>query len=140
VNWYNLAADTLLVFHLGYVLFTVGGFAAILLGGVRRWRWVRNFVFRLAHLAAVVLVAVEALLGVLCPLTAWEYSLRLAGGRTDGAAVSLVARIVQRVIFYDLPDWVFLVMYIAFAAAVLLTFLLVPPNLPGSSVDANAEL
>ncbi len=126
-NWYSLAADAVLVIHLGYILFTVGGFAAILAGALLHRRWVRNITFRLMHLAAVVLVAVEAALGVLCPLTQWEFALRRAGGQTGGEATSLVARIIQRVVFYDFPPWVFLVIYVAFAAAVAAAYLFIPP-------------
>lgn len=126
INWYAVAADIVLIIHLGYILFTVGGTVAILAGGVLRWNWVRNRVFRLIHLAAVVVVAIEASLGVLCPLTRWEYALRRRGGQTGADDMSLVARIIQSVVFYDFPDWFFLVLYIVFAAAVASLFLLVP--------------
>src|SRR5262249_56127933 len=69
-------ADLILFLHAGYVLFVVGGLALIWLGVGSGWRWVRSFWFRTLHLAAVSLVAVEALLGVVCPLTVLEDWLR----------------------------------------------------------------
>jgi hypothetical protein len=65
-------ADLLVAFHLSYVAFTIGGELLILLCGLLRWGWVRNLSFRIVHLASVVLVAVEASTGTMCPLTAWE--------------------------------------------------------------------
>jgi hypothetical protein len=92
------------------------------------WRWVRNLPLRLAHLAAVVLVAVEALLGVVCPLTEWEYRLRELAGQHAERQLSFVARLVRAVIFYDFPAWVFTLAYVGFAAVVTGTFLLFPPR------------
>jgi Protein of Unknown function (DUF2784) len=131
-------ADAIVVVHFFYVSFTVGGELAIILGGILRWRWVRNLPFRICHLASVVLVAAEALAGASCPLTVWEYRLRvLAGQRVEGQ-LSFVARLVRSIIFYDFPAWVFLVVYVAFAAAVTLTFILLPPVLRGRKVPPPA--
>ena len=133
----GLAADAVVLFHLCYVLFAVGGELLILLGWLRRWRWVRNLFFRIAHLAAVVLVAVEAAIGVLCPLTEWEYRLRLFAGQTVEEEIPFMARLVRRIIFYDFPAWVFTLAYILFALLVAATFIFVRPggkhsNAPGS--------
>ncbi len=124
---YALLGDMIVVLHFLYVTFTVGGALAIILGGALRWAWVRNLPFRIAHLAAVVLVAAEALAGAACPLTTWEYRLRVLAGQHVEAQLSFVARLVRHLIFYDFPAWVFLVAYVAFASAVALTFILVPP-------------
>ena len=71
-------ADAVLFVHVLFVLFVVGGFALILVGA-RRWGWVRNRAFRIAHLAAIVFVTIETLLGFTCPLTLWEDVLRSTG-------------------------------------------------------------
>jgi hypothetical protein len=125
VNLSALLADVIVIFHFCYVAFTVGGEIAVLLGGALRWQWVRNLPFRIVHLAAVVLVAGEALAGAACPLTVWEYGLRVRAGQATEAQVSFVARLVRSIIFYDLPAWVFLAAYVAFAVLVALTFVLV---------------
>lgn len=124
----GLLADLVVIFHFCYVAFTVGGELAVLLGGALRWEWVRNPAFRIAHLAAVVLVAGEALAGASCPLTVWEYQLRLRAGQRVEEQVSFIARLVRSIIFHDLPAWVFLAAYVGFALLVVLTLFLVRPR------------
>jgi hypothetical protein len=119
-----LLADVVLVVHFAFVLFVVGGFALIVAGAAAGWRWIRNRAFRYAHLAAIVFVAAEALVGAACPLTVWEYWLR--SGSPDGP--SFVGRWVSRLLYYDLPEWVFTIAYVLFAIAVAVTLWLVPPR------------
>jgi len=119
-----LLADVVLVLHFAFVLFVVGGLALILVGAVAGWRWIRNRAFRYAHLAAIVFVAVEALVGVTCPLTVWEYLLR--SGSPDGP--SFVGRWVSRLLYYDFPEWAFTTAYVLFAIAVAVTLWRVPPE------------
>ncbi len=116
-------ADLILVIHFLFVLFVVGGLALIWIGAAAGWRWVRNRWLRIAHLAAIFLVAAETLLGMVCPLTVWEDALRGAPIET-----SFIARWVHRVLFYSFPEWVFAVAYVVFALAVAVTFRLVPPR------------
>jgi hypothetical protein len=123
--WYALAADVLVVVHLAYVSFVLFGQAAILTGWLRRWTWVHNLCFRLAHLAAIVIVAVEAVLGIPCPLTVWERDLRLAAGQT-GAEGSFIGNLVHKVLFYNFPEYVFTIVYVAFALIVAGSWFLVP--------------
>ncbi len=119
-----LLADIVLVIHFAFVLFVVGGLALILVGAAAGWRWIRNRAFRYAHLAAIVFVAAEALVGVACPLTVWEYLLR--SGSPDGQ--SFVGRWVNRLLYYDFPEWVFTTAYVLFAIAVAVTLWRVPPE------------
>ena len=93
-------------------------------GSLLGWRWVRNRAFRYTHLAAIVFVAAEALVGMACPLTVWEYVLRRAA--PDGP--SFVAHWVSRLLYYDLPGWVFTTGYVVFASAVAVTLWLIPPG------------
>jgi len=123
-----LLADAVVVLHFAYVSFAVGGEILILAGGLLGWRWVRNLAFRLVHLVAVVLVAAEALLGVVCPLTEWEFRLRELAGQQVERQLSFVARLVRSIIFYDFPSWVFTVAYVGFAVLVAGSFLLIPPR------------
>ncbi len=116
-------ADAILVVHVLFVLFVVGGFVLILVGA-RRWSWVRNRVFRIAHLAAIVFVAVETLLGITCPLTRWEDLLR-ATGREER---SFIGRWLAWVLYYDFPNWVFAVVYCMFAAVVAWAWRSIPPH------------
>jgi hypothetical protein len=117
-----MIADAVLTVHALVVAFVVGGFALIL-AGARRWSWVRNRTFRILHLVAIVFVATEALLGVTCPLTLWEDMLR--GG---GSERSFIGRWVGRLLYYDLPEWVFATTYCTFAAAVFWAWRAIPPR------------
>jgi len=116
-------ADAVLVIHALFVLFVVGGFGLTLVGATR-WGWVRNRAFRIAHLAAIVFVALEALLGITCPLTRWEDLLRAAQQREQ----SFVGRWVARLLYYDLPEWVFALAYVSFALAVAWAWRAIPPR------------
>jgi hypothetical protein len=51
--------------HAVYIAFVVFGFIAILLGVRTRWRLVRNVYFRVVHLATILLVCTEALIGMI---------------------------------------------------------------------------
>lgn len=90
----------------------------------------RNPVFRIAHVLAIVLVAVDSMLGILCPLTEWEAALRRRAGQAVEADVSFMARLVRHVIYFELPGLVFTTTYIAFALLVIATLFLVPPRRP----------
>jgi len=125
-------ADAVLFVHVLFVLFVVGGFALIL-AGARRWSWVHNRAFRIAHLAAIVFVAAETLLGITCPLTGWEDTLR-ATGREER---SFIGRWLAWLLYYDLPEWVFATAYGAFAAAVVWTWRAIPPRPRRASTAAE---
>jgi hypothetical protein len=118
-------ADAVLLLHLAYVGFVVGGFLAVPLGAALGWRWVRRRWLRRLHLAAIALVALEAVVGVLCPLTWLEAALR-GGARPEG----FVGRLVHAVLFYDFPPWVFTAAYLALTALALALYRLVPPAGP----------
>jgi hypothetical protein len=120
----GFVADLILIIHFAFVLFVVGGFALILVGAALGWQWIRNRAFRYSHLAAIVFVAAEGLVGMACPLTVWENALRSIGGD----APSFVARWVRWLLYYEFPEWVFTTIYIAFAIAVGMTLWLAPPR------------
>ena len=99
-------ADVLLGLHVGVVAFVVLGTLAIVAGGPLQWRWVRGFAFRTVHLALMVVIAVQAWLGQLCPLTTWEQSLRKRAGQATYDE-SFIQHWLSGVIFFDAPWWVF---------------------------------
>ena len=120
-----VAADLVTTIHAGYVAFVVAGFVAVLIGGAAHWHWVRNFYFRVVHLAMILLVCCEALMGATCPLTVWENALRVRGGEY-GYSRDFIGYWLDRLIFYEAPAWVFTAAYLTFGAMVLLTFWFVP--------------
>jgi hypothetical protein len=124
---YRFAADALLVLHVLFVAFVVMGLVSVFVGRWLRWDWVRNLRFRALHLAAIGVVVVQSWLGVICPLTTWEMQLRhLAGDQTY--AGSFVQYWLQALLYYDAPDWVFIVAYTGFGGLVVASWFLVPPT------------
>jgi hypothetical protein len=121
----SLAADLVLVAHTLFVAFVVGGFALVWIGHFRGWAWIRGYLFRSLHLAAITFVAFEGLIGMACPLTEWEAALR-----GQAAEMSFIARALRAVVFHDFPEWVFTTAYVAFAALTAMTIRLVPMDTP----------
>ena len=124
---YGFLADVIVAIHVVYMVFVVFGQIAIMVGAVLKWGWIRNPWFRVSHLLAILIVALEALLGVACPLTTWEYDLRMAAGQPVSGG-SFVGRLLHNVLFYDLPPWIFTTCYVAFALLVLVTLCWAPPR------------
>ena len=120
-------ADAVLLAHFLFVLFVVGGLLLTWIGAWRGWRWISGLRFRMAHLAAIVFVACESLLGIVCPLTGWEDALRNTTGGT-GHDKSFIARWVHHLMFFAAPEWIFTALYVAFAVVVAATFWFIPPQ------------
>ena len=131
-----LLADIIAIIHLGYVIFVVLGFILIVLGIIFKWKWIRNLWFRIAHLLAIVGVALEALMGINCPLTVLEFELRYGAPPSD-RRLSFVGNIIDSVLYYDAPAWLFTIIYSAFAILVAITFILAPPSRKGHSTISN---
>jgi hypothetical protein len=117
-----VAADAILIIHFAIVLFITAAVPLIYIGAALRWSWVRDRCWRVVHVGAIVLVAAESVAGIICPLTVWEDRLRGEASRSG-----FIERWVHRIIFYQLPTWVFTAAYIAFAIIVVLTWIAVPP-------------
>ncbi len=124
---YRLTADLVVVVHFAFVAFVVFGLLLTLVGGVRRWEWVRNVRFRAFHLAAIGFVVAESLCGVTCPLTVWEQHLRDLAGQ-ESYRGDFIATWVHDLMFFDAEPWVFTLCYCSFGAVVALSWLLVPPR------------
>jgi Protein of Unknown function (DUF2784) len=127
VSWASRLADLIVFLHATYVGFIVFGLAAILLGVVLRWNWVRNIWFRATHLIAIGIVVGESLVGVPCPLTVWEARLRQAAGQTAYTG-DFLGHWAHELIFFRADPWVFTLIYTLFGLAVLVAFFLAPPR------------
>ena len=127
---YLFLADVIAIIHLGYVIYVILGFILIVVGIILRWKWVRNLPFRITHLLAIVGVAFEALLGVNCPLTVLEFKLRYASNLSD-EKVSFIGTIIDSLLYYNAPMWLFTIIYTVFAIIVVITFIIAPPTRKG---------
>ncbi len=126
---YALLADLVLAVHVALVLFVVCGFVAIVVGNLLVWKWVNRLGFRVAHLAAIGIVVAEAWFGIVCPLTSLEMWLRTqARGATY--AGGFIEHWLSRILYHDLPAWVFTAVYSLFGLAVAAAWWLFPPRRP----------
>ena len=124
---YQDLADTVLLLHFGVVVFVVLGLPLILLGNRRGWAWVNSLWWRLAHLVAIVVVVLQVWLGQYCALTVLESWLRGQAGQA-GYERSFVEHWVGRLLFYDAPTWVFVLVYTLFGLLVAWAWWRFPPR------------
>lgn len=124
---YTSLANVILFLHVSYVGFVVLGLLLIWAGIVWRWKWVRNRWFRGIHLAMILIVVVEAWIGITCPLTTLENWFRKQSGQQlyDG---DFIAIWLHDLIFLELPPWVFTCAYSLFGLAVVGTLWFSPPQ------------
>lgn len=124
---YLMAADAILVAHILFVAFVVLGLVVILVGRFLDWRFVRNWWFRVAHLAAIALVVVQSWLGVICPLTTWEMALRK---RADVATYEgeFIAHWLQELLYYSAEPWMFIAAYSVFGLLVVISWAWIVPD------------
>jgi uncharacterized protein DUF2784 len=120
---YSLLADTILVIHFSFVVFVVFGFVLILVGLLARWSWVHNRIFRIAHLAAIGVVVLQAWFGQICPLTTWENELRRLAGQ-PAYEETFVEHWLHEVLFYQAEPWIFTTIYTFFGVLVVLVWFL----------------
>ena len=125
--FYHLLADFVVAVHVAYVGYVVLGQLAVLAGLVFRWKWIRNPWFRWTHLLMMSVVGLEAVLGIVCPLTAWEADLRRMAGEV-AAEGSFLGRLLHGLIFINAPPWAIEALHISFALVVIGTFVLAPPR------------
>jgi len=121
-----LLADALLALHVGVVLFVVGLLPLVLIGGALGWRWVHHRGLRFTHLGLIVYIAAQTWLGQLCPLTVWEQDLRSLAGQS-GYREGFLEHWFSRLLYWDLPWWVFEAAYTSFAVLVAMAWWWVRP-------------
>ena len=124
-----MLADLIVVVHLGIVLFAIIGQVVILVGWPLGWRFIRNLWFRAAHLALILVVAAQSVWDVICPLTTWEVELRREAGET-GYEGGFIEHYLRDWLYVDASFETLNIVYISFAAVVVLTLVLVPPRRP----------
>ena len=132
----RLIADAVLLLHAGYVLFVVLGLPVILIGALCRWSWIRNFWFRLAHLLCMVVVGLEAVVGMTCPLTVLERHFRTLAGQ-DVYEREFLAYWADRLLYVEWPSWAFDALHVAFSLVLIALFVLIPPRWPWKSPNAQ---
>jgi hypothetical protein len=132
MNGWALLADAVLALHIAVVVFVVGGWMYVVLGYRRDWPGAASWTLRLAHLAAIGFVAVQAWLGQDCPLTVLEMAWRSRAGQVVYGE-SFIAHWLGRWLYWDVPSWAFTLAYTAFGLAVLLSWWRWPPRRPSTT-------
>lgn len=115
-------AALVLAGHLAVIAFNLFGLVAIPLGAWRGWTFVRVRWWRALHLASLAVVALQALAGRACFLTIWQDD--MSGSATEQP---LIMRVVNGLIYWPLPMWVFTAAYAAVFVYALALWKLVPP-------------
>ena len=120
-------ADLVLLLHCAVVVFVVGGLVLIVIGSLRGWRLARDWWLRMLHLVAIGVVALQAWLGITCPLTTLEMWLR-EQARVSTYSGSFVEHWVARMLYFEAPTWVFALAYSVFGLLVLASWIVFPPK------------
>ena len=147
-------ADLVCAVHLGIILLVLVVLVLLPIGAWRRWEWTRNFWLRLTHLIVIEVVAGQAVVGLECPFTTLEHTLRIKAqerdlGRprldTDPPALHAIdnasawGKLSHSVVFLAARATPMQrnVGYVVTGLLVLLTWLLIPPRLPWRSAPAR---
>jgi hypothetical protein len=128
--WYGVLADLMVAIHVAYVAYVVLGQLLIIVAAPMKWEWARNPWFRFSHLAAIGIVAYEALRGLRCPLTVWEEQLRELAGQTFNGSETFMGRLLHNILFIEnQPEIFFTTAYIAVLVLVLQGLIMYPPRM-----------
>ena len=119
----SLIADTVLFFHFCVVIFITLGFFLIPIGYKFRWSWIKNKKLRMVHFGMIVFVTLETLLGMTCPLTSIENSLR-----GINHSKSFIAHWIEQIVYWNFPTQYFLILYCLFLGWTFLIWKLFPPK------------
>jgi hypothetical protein len=131
---YGIMADALLVLHFLWILFMLIGFFMTLWAVIirftfrRRNRFLDRWVFRVIHLAGILFVALLAVLDKYCPLTIWEYQLRLKYDPDYLYPGSFIARHIEQLVYPSVHPLAILIPTIFIAVFTLAAFVICPPE------------
>jgi hypothetical protein len=92
---WRLAADLVVIGHLIWILFLIGG---AMIG--RRIRWIRWL-----HIAALTFSLLLQVFRWICPLTHLEVWLRRQADPSSGYPGDFLAHYAERVVYWSVPPW-----------------------------------
>jgi hypothetical protein len=117
-----LLADLVLITHFAIAAFLALGMLLIPLGAYWHWAWVRSRRLRQIHMGLMILIAIEALFHITCPLTTLEAYLR-----KSTAPESFWADQLGKILYWDLPLEFFTILYGCCVVWALFLWKSVPP-------------
>ncbi|HEV3384085.1 MAG TPA: DUF2784 domain-containing protein [Gemmata sp.] len=128
--WYGICADLMVAIHVSYIAYVVLGQLLIILAAPMKWQWARNPWFRFTHLAAIGIVAYEAIRGLRCPLTVWEEQLRELAGQVFNGSETFMGRVLHDLMFIEnQPEVFFTTMYLGVLVLVIQGLVMYPPRM-----------
>ena len=116
-------ASLIMLIHFGVVTFITLGFFVIPLGYKFDWDWTKLRKLRLLHLLMMGIVTAEAIIGLTCPLTILENLLR-----DVNETQTFMAYWINKILYWDLPRQLFIVIYSLCLSWVILLWKYCPPN------------
>ena len=109
--------------HFMLAAFMVAGFLVIPIGYKFCWSWVQHRYLRICHASIMGFIAVETIVGLTCPLTILEHSLR-----GNSPPQSFVGHWIQRILYWDLPHEIFIALYFICFVWVMVLWKRFPPK------------
>jgi len=125
---YGMMAETILVTHFAFIAFVVFGFILTVCGGFRDWPWVRNPWFRMIHLTVIWVIVAQVWLGVVCPFTTLEMSLRALAGQATYDGTFIAHWLRKLVYFHQLPHAFFIASYTALGLVAVTCWVAIRPR------------
>ena len=119
----NVIADLILCIHFCVVIFVVFGLLIMPIGCLFNLNWTRNRRMRSIHLALMGFVTLETLMGITCPLTYLENAMRGIDYNP-----SFISYWLLSLVYWDLPTYYFMTVYILCLLWTVLFWKLHPPN------------
>ncbi len=123
-------AQVVLAAHIVAAAFIVFGIIAIPIGARLGWSFVYVLWWRLLHVAAMGIVAIQKLLGNSCFLSVWEFRLVDIASRVPHATPAFQS-LGEHVLYWNLPLWFFAWLYAALFVFVIFLWFRVPPRRSG---------
>ena len=112
-----------MIAHFLLAAFMTAGFVAIPIGYKFRWSWTQNRRLRISHASVMGFITAETIVGLTCPLTVLEHSLR-----GDSPSQSFVSYWIKRILYWDLPYEIFIALYFLCFAWVIFLWKWCPPR------------
>ena len=116
-------ADFILFIHLIIAIFISAGMVIFPIGVLLSWRWCKNFSLRITHLALIVVVFIETLIGVNCPLTMVENYFR-----AQATHQSFIGSMMSKTLYWNMSETLFFYLYGICVVWVLIVWILFPPS------------
>ena len=116
-------ADFILFIHLIIAIFISAGMVIFPIGGLLSWRWCKNFSLRVTHLGLIVVVFIETLIGVNCPLTVAENYFR-----AQATYESFIGSLMSKTLYWNMSETSFFYLYGICVVWVLILWILFPPS------------